>query len=85
MYMDAGWLPVVRQDPDSPEGKHVSAVSYETVNETIRTVYEYADDEKTPRIFSKLKFYSVLVELGKWAEVKAWLEDSGLWDAFVLA
>lgn len=57
MYADTGWLPIVRSDPDSPVGKHVSAVSYETVDGTIQTVYEYADNEKTPRIFSKFKFY----------------------------
>lgn len=85
MYADAGWLPVQSAYPSPPAGKHVSSVSYEVSDNLIRTIYEYEDDKKIPRTFSKLKFYSVLVELGKWTEVKTWLENSGLWDAFVLA
>ena len=38
-----------------------------------------------PRIFSKLKCYAALKELGCWERVKLWLETSDLWDAFILA
>ena len=38
-----------------------------------------------PRTFSKLKLYAAVKSLGLWADVKAWLEASDLWDAFVLA
>lgn len=37
------------------------------------------------RTFSKLKLYAAVKSLGLWADVKAWLEESDLWDAFVLA
>lgn len=84
-YASAGWMKVVRDAPNPPSGKHVSKTTYSVVDGEIHAVYEYEDDARTPRTFSKLKFYSVLVGMGKWTEVKAWLEEAGLWDVFVLA
>lgn len=37
------------------------------------------------RTFSKLKLYAAVKSLAIWDGVKAWLEESDLWDAFVLA
>ena len=37
------------------------------------------------RVLSKLKLYTKIRELGYWPQVKAWLEERDLWDAFVLA
>lgn len=40
---------------------------------------------KGHRVFSKLKLYGVVKSYGYWPEVKAWLIEQDLWDAFTLA
>lgn len=42
-------------------------------------------DDRGWRKFSKLKIYSALKAKGVWAQVKAYLEEHDLWEAFLLA
>lgn len=38
-----------------------------------------------PRTFSKLRIVAALMEAGVWAQVKAWIEQAGLYDLYLAA
>lgn len=90
MYAAAGWMPVVHNAPTPPDGHHVSSSRHVVDGGRIVTEYDYEPDVKTPRLFSKLKIYGVMVRIGAWERVRSWLETqtvNGLngWLAFSLA
>ncbi len=86
-----GWHEVVKAPGKPTPGE----------GQTLAFTYEVGDDGKAYKtyalvpagtryavpsvVYSKLKCYEALVGMGVWADVKAWLEEAGLWDAFVLA
>ena len=47
--------------------------------------WKYRVPMKVPRVFSKLRAVEALMELGVWNEVKAWIEEQGLYDLYLAA
>ncbi len=84
-----GFHPVVKDagKPEPGEGQELAYTYQIQADGTARKSYFLvpAGTSFRPRTFSKLKCYAALSELGKWAEAKAWIEEAGLWDAFLLA
>ena len=85
----AGYLPLIDERPmDPPEGKH-----YERTGKIepdgasgYRWVYMLVDNPPpAPRTFSKLKVVAALTSAGVWPQVKAWIEQAGLYDLYLAA
>lgn len=72
-------------DP-APEGYHYEARGYDEDENRIWRVYEtVANPPAPPRTFSKMKCVAALMEAGVWTEVKAWIEQAGLYDLYLAA
>ena len=87
-YAAAGYLPVIDAPPTTParEGYHYEAGAYELVDgKYVRQYAEVADPPPAPRVFSKLKCVAALMEAGVWAQVKAYIEQAGLYDLYLAA
>lgn len=84
-YLEAGYLPVVEEAPNPPEG--MEPAYRECVEEDGKIVYRwrYQVPVKVPRVFSKLRAVEALMGLGVWNEVKAWIESQGLYDLYLAA
>ncbi len=83
-----GWHEVVKDEKPTPGEGQTLAFMY-TVKEDGKAYKTYelvpSGTRYAPVVYSKLKLYATVRELGLWADVKAWLEEADLWDAFVLA
>ena len=84
-YLSAGYLPVIEEDPTPPEGMELSYQEYVEENGKIIHKWVYQTPIKVPRVFSKLRVVEALTELGVWNEVKAWIEEQGLYDLYLAA
>ena len=84
-YLEAGYLPVIEEAPNPPEGMEPAYREY--VEEGGKIVYRwrYRVPVKVPRVFSKLRAVEALMELGVWGEVRAWIEEQGLYDLYLAA
>ena len=84
-YSAVGYLPVVEEAPNPPEGLEPAYREY--VEEDGKIVYRwrYRVPVKVPRVFSKLRAVEALMELGVWGEVRAWIEEQGLYDLYLAA
>ena len=52
----------------------------------MRPAWELADvPPPPPRVFSKLRVVAALMDAGVWAQVKAWMEQNGLYDLYLAA
>ena len=85
-YNAAGWYRKAFAPPSPPEGKAVASTRYEVEDNRVVAVYEYDDaPPPPPRTFSKLKLVAALIEAGVWAQVKAYVEEVGIYDLFLAA
>ena len=84
-YLEAGYLPVIEEEMNPPEG--MEPAYREFVEEDGKIVYRwrYRVPVKVPRVFSKLRAVEALMGLGVWDEVKAWIEEQGLYDLYLAA
>lgn len=84
-YLAAGYLPVVEEEMGPPDGLEPAYREY--VEEDGKIVYRwrYRVPVKVPRVFSKLRAVEALMGLGVWNEVKAWIEEHGLYDLYLAA
>lgn len=84
-YLKAGYLPVIEEEPNPPEGLEPAYREY--VEEDGKIVYrwKYQVPVKVPRVFSKLRAVEALMGLGVWDEVKAWIDEQGLYDLYLAA
>lgn len=84
-----GWHEVVKADGKPTPGEGQTLAFTYTVKDDGRAYKTYelvpSGTRYAPVVYSKLKCHVALVEMGVWADVKAWLEEADLWDAFVLA
>lgn len=87
-YAQMGWLPVVdNPPPESPiEGWHYKLIGWcESGGKIMHQYVLEKDPPPAPRTFSKLKCVAALMQAGVWAEVKAWIEQAGLYDLYLAA
>ena len=87
-YAAAGYFPVIDAPPTTParEDYHYVAGVYELVDgKYVRRYAELADLPPPPRTFSKLKIVAALMEAEVWAQVKAYIEQAGLYDLYLAA
>jgi hypothetical protein len=89
-YRAAGFLPVVDEPPGAPapEGKHYEAGDFALDEQSSRIVRQYslvADPPPPPRTFSKLKCVAALMSANVWPQVKAYIEEAGLYDLYLAA
>ena len=87
-YLQMGYLPVFDRLPSAPprEGWHYEPRGWEEADGAIRRVYaEVQDSPPPPRTFSKLKIVNALIASDIWQQVKAFLEQAGLYDQFLAA
>lgn len=83
----SGFPPVVQMEPqpDVPDGK-VLVRCYRRTAEAIELRYRIDDaPQRPPRTFSKLKVVTALTQAGVWPQVKAWIEQAGLYDLYLAA
>lgn len=75
-YNAAGWFRYAVQPPVVPEGKMVSKVTYRYDDDENAVVadYEFEDAPKPIRVFSKLKLFGALTQVGLWDSFEAWLK-----------
>ena len=84
-YSDAG----LKIRGGSPEG--IYSVAYDPADcgreyvETGEPVDTMDRNPSAPRVFSKLKVVTALTKAGVWAQVKAWIEENGLYDLYLAA
>lgn len=84
-YAEYGYLPVIEEDPNPPEGIEPFYREYVEEDGKIIHRWKYHTPVKPPRVFSKLRAVEALTELGVWSEVKAWIEENGLYDLYLAA
>ena len=84
-YSAVGYLPVVEEAPNPPEGMEPSYREFVEEDGKIIHRWRYHTPAKPPRVFSKLRAVEALTELGVWGEVKAWIEEQGLYDLYLAA
>lgn len=83
-----GWLPIVDERPTdpAPDGYHYAPTGWNEAEGAIRRVYALVEDPPPhPRVFSKLKVVAALTREGVWPQVKAWIEEAGLYDLYLAA
>lgn len=72
--------------PNAPEGKIVVQDGWELINKEWHKKWKYEDEPSPPpRIFSKLKVVAALMNAGVWPQVKAYIEQAGLYDLYLAA
>lgn len=76
-YNDAGWFRNEIIPPTVPEGKIVSSITYryDPLENAVVADYTFEDAPKPIRIFSKLKLYGALSQLGLWDTFEDWLKN----------
>ena len=87
-YAAVGAYPLASDDipPVAPAGKVVVHDGYELAGGEWHARYRIEDaPPKPPRIFSKLKVVAALTKAGVWPQVKAWIEQAGLYDLYLAA
>lgn len=85
-YKAVGYLLIVfTSPPTAPEGKCWVADGYEVVGEEIHNKWKLVDDILPPRVFSKMKVVAELSKMNVWNQVKAWIEQNGLYDLYLAA
>ena len=84
-YSAVGYLPVVEEAPNPPEGMEPAYREYVEEDGKIVHRWKYRVPMKVPRVFSKLRAVEALMELGVWGEVRAWIEEQGLYDLYLAA
>ena len=87
-YRQMGFKSVSEAAPSepAPDGYHYEARGYAENENHIWRVYDtVANPPASPRVFSKLKCVAALMEAGVWQEVKAWIEQAGLYDLYLAA
>lgn len=82
-----GYYPLDESAPepqDAPEGHHYEARyaydSDETPTRIVRSWVEVEDPPPPPRSFSKRKLYRAFTEAGVWPQIKAYMEQAGIWE-----
>ena len=83
-YLAAGYYPVEDTSPTPPDGQHAASSRWVLTDGVITRVWEYEADTAPVVRYSKLKFLTAAKAAGKWAALKALLEATDNWDAFVL-
>lgn len=73
--------------PEPQEGKVIAHAGYELGEDMMWHRQWRLDDAppRPPRTFSKLKVVAALTEAGVWPQVKAWIEQAGLYDLYLAA
>lgn len=84
-YLEAGYLPVIEEAPNPPEGLEPAYREYVEEDGNIVYRWVYREPVKAPRVFSKLRAVEALMGLGVWGEVRAWIEEQGLYDLYLAA
>ena len=87
-YRLAGYQSVVETPPSdsTAEGYHYEPRGWEERDGAILRVYEQvANPPPAPRVFSKLKCVAALMSAGVWPQVKAFVEQAGLYDLYLAA
>lgn len=85
----AGYLPLSPDAPvNPPQGKHYERTDKIEADgaDGYRWTYRLVDDPPPPpREFSKLKVVAALTSAGVWPQVKAYIEQNGLYDLYLAA
>ena len=87
-YLADGWLRVVDNPPaePAPDDFHYELAGWNPWGDSIIARYElFINPMPPPRTFSKLKIVAALMEAGVWAQVKAYIEQAGLYDLYLAA
>lgn len=75
-YNNAGWYRNAVEQPQIPEGKIVTSITYrydEGLNAIVAD-YIFKDAPIPVRTFSKLKLYAALMQTGLWTQFETWLK-----------
>lgn len=85
-HLAHGYKPVTDAPPPREEGHYVRPIGYDEDETAIWRTYEQVPfPPPPPRVFSKLKVVAALTEAGVWPQVKAWIEENGLYDLYLAA
>ena len=80
------YLPVRDEPPTCEEGYYAVATGWDSYGGAINRVYEVRElPPPPPRTFSKLRIVAALTQAGVWAQVKAYIEQAGLYDLYLAA
>lgn len=87
LYLKTGWKEVVENPPKTETGYHCEERGWNETVDTIEKVYEIVKDTETKnyRTFSKLKFVSLMMKMGKWNEVMEWIDQNNLHELYLAA
>ncbi|MBQ4198815.1 MAG: hypothetical protein II649_02915 [Kiritimatiellae bacterium] len=83
-----GYMPLAgNPPPDPPQGQHYERSGTIVLDgDCYKWVYILVPDPPAPpRVFSKLKVVAALTNAGVWQQVKAWIEEAGLYDLYLAA
>lgn len=89
-YKAVGYLPIIETAPSepTPSGYHYEEDGWEVIDDVIHNKWKLVEDPycpPEPRQFSKMKLVEALMKLGKWDDVKTWIESNGLYDLYLAA
>jgi hypothetical protein len=80
------YLPVVDNPPTTDADHYAVATGWVRDGDTWKRVYEVRKyPPAPPRVFSKLKVVAALMQANVWTQVKAYIEQAGLYDLYLAA
>lgn len=92
LYLSQGWKREAILPATPPPGYHTVSKELYVDGDSVKARYEYEEDVPVipVRSFSKLKLMGALVQLGKWTDLKEWLQGQTIegvngYEAFMLA
>ena len=92
MYIKRGWKPVCGNPAKPPrsdrQGMHLVFNGWRQTDTQIMPVWKLVKDiesEPAPRIFSKMKFVAMMMQIDAWEQVKQWIVDNGMYDLYLAA
>ena len=88
-YTQRGWEKIIYNPPPVEEGEQEAVLSgYVQGDGVISAMYEVRDipeSEKPQKMYSKLRITLFCMNMKLWDSVKAWLQEIGYYDLFVMA
>ena len=80
------YLPIVDNPPQTDADHYAVAMGWERVADEWVRQYETREiPPPPPRVFSKLRIVAALMQANVWAQVKAYIEQAGLYDLYLAA